>query len=149
MLHDLALEDPDFDAARAISGESGGDAIIDVGAQRVQRHPAFAVPFDTGDFRAAQSAAAGDTDAQGAKAHRGLHRALHHPAERHAAFELLGDVLGHQLGVDFGFAYLDDVEMHLVGGEFLDVGLQLFDIGALLADHYAGTGRVDGDAALL
>src|SRR6202522_801197 len=149
MLHDLALKDPDFDTARAISGESGGDAIIDVGAQRVQRHPAFAVPFDTGDFRAAQAATAGDPHAQRAKAPRGLHRALHHPAERHPALELLGDILGHQLGVDFGLADFDDVEMHFVGGEFLDVGLQLLDIGALLADHHAGTGRVDGDAALL
>src|SRR6185312_8511417 len=59
------------------------------------------------------------------------------------------DVLGHQLGVDLGLANLDDVEMYLVGGEFLDVALQLLDIGALLADHHARPGRVNGDAALL
>ena len=122
MLHDLALEDPDLDAAGAIGGESGGDAVIDVGAQRVQRHAAFAIPFDAGDFRAAQTAAAGDADAQRAQTHGGLHRALHHAAERDAALQLLGDVLGHQLGVDFRLADLDDVQMHLVGGEFLDVG---------------------------
>src|SRR6185437_12422743 len=149
MFHDLALEDPDFDAAGTIGGESGGDPIIDVSAQRVQRHPALAVPFDAGDFRAAQPAAARDADAQSAQAHRSLHRALHHPAERHAALELLGDVLGHQLGVDLGLAYLDDVQMHFIGGEFLDVGLQLLDVGTLLTDHHAGTGRVNGDAAFL
>ena len=149
MLHDLALEDPDLDAAGAIGGESGGDAIIDVGAQRVQRHAAFAIPFDAGDFGAAQTAAAGDADAERAQTHGGLHRALHHAAERDAAFQLLGDILGHQLGVDFRLADFDDVQMHFVGGEFLDVALQLVDVGALLADHHAGTGRMNGHAALL
>ena len=33
MFHDLALEDPDFDAAGAIGGESGGDTVVDVGTQ--------------------------------------------------------------------------------------------------------------------
>src|SRR4029077_10761837 len=37
MLEDLALEDPDLDAAGAEGGERGGDAVVDVGAQRVQR----------------------------------------------------------------------------------------------------------------
>ncbi len=149
MFHNLALEDPDLDAAGAIGGEGGGDAEVDVGAQRVQRHPALAIPFDTGDFGAAQAAGAGDADAQRAQAHGGLHRALHHAAEGDAAFKLLGDVLGHQLGVDLGLADLDDVEMHLVGGEFLHVILQFLDVGALLADHHAGAGRMNGDAALL
>src|ERR1051326_4521587 len=149
VLHDLALEDPDLDAAGAVGGLGGGDAIVDVGAQRVQRHAAFAVPFRAGDFSAAQPAAAIDADALGAQTHGGLHRALHHAAEGDAALELLGDVLRHQLGVDFRLADLDDVQMHLVAGVFLDFVLQLLDIGALLADHHARPRRVNGDAALL
>src|SRR6202012_1331484 len=90
VFHDLALEDPDLDAAGAIGGESGGDAEIDIGTQGVQRHAAFAIPFHARDFRAAQAARAGDADAQRAKAHGGLHRTLHHAAERDAAFQLLG-----------------------------------------------------------
>src|ERR1700740_271252 len=49
VFEDLALEYPDLDAASAIGRMRGGDAVIDVGAQRVQRHPTFAVPFEPGD----------------------------------------------------------------------------------------------------
>src|SRR5580704_234261 len=52
VLEDLALEDPHLDAAGAVGGEGGGDAVVDVGAQRVQRHPAFAIRFHAGDFGA-------------------------------------------------------------------------------------------------
>src|SRR5262249_35553558 len=38
VLHDFALEDPHLDAARAVGGERGGDAVVDIGTQRVQRH---------------------------------------------------------------------------------------------------------------
>ena len=115
VLHDLALEYPDLYAARAVGRLGGCDAVIDIGAQRVQRHAAFAIPFHAGDFRAAEPAAAGNADAERAEPHRGLNRALHHTAERHAALELLGDVFGDELGVDFWLADFDDVEMHFVG----------------------------------
>src|SRR5262245_50288477 len=45
MSEDLALEDPHLDPAHAISGVRLGLGVIDVAAQRVQRHPALAVPF--------------------------------------------------------------------------------------------------------
>src|SRR6185437_12674924 len=63
VLEDFALEDPDLDAAGAERRERGGNAIIDVGAQRVQRHPAFAIPLHPGDFGAAETARAVDTNA--------------------------------------------------------------------------------------
>src|SRR5580704_17674081 len=106
VLEDLALEDPHLDAAGAVGGEGGGDAVVDVGAQRVQRHPAFAIRFHTGDFGAAESTRAGEADALGAEPHRRLHRALHGAAERDAALELLGDRFGDQLGVELGLADL-------------------------------------------
>ncbi len=86
-------------------------AEIDVGAQRVQRHPTLAIPLGPRDFRAAEPAAAADPDALGAEPHRRLHRALHRPPEGDAPLQLLGDVLGHELGVDLGLADLDDVEV--------------------------------------
>ena len=110
VLEDLALEDPDLDAAGAIGGMGGRDAVIDVGAQRVQRHAAFAIPFETGDFRAAETARAVDADALGAETHRRLHGALHGAAERDAALELLGDRIGDQRRVDLGLAHFDDVD---------------------------------------
>src|SRR4029079_6742998 len=77
VLEDLALEDPDLDAAGAEGRERGRNAVIDVGAQRVQRHATFAVPLHAGDFRTTQTTRAVDTDALGAETHRGLHGALH------------------------------------------------------------------------
>src|SRR6476619_7485785 len=82
MAEDLALEDPHLDPAHAVSGVGGGFGVIDIAAQRVQRHTAFAVPFGARDLGAAQPAGAGDADALGAEAQRRLHRALHRAAER-------------------------------------------------------------------
>src|SRR6266702_2627935 len=120
VLEDFALEDPDLDAAGAERGERGRHAVIDIGAQRVQRHAPFAIPFHAGDFSAPETARAIDTNALGAKTHRRLHRALHRAAERNAALKLLRDRFGDQRGVELR-----------------------------LADHDAGTRRVDRHAALL
>src|SRR4030088_647199 len=149
VLEDFALEDPDLDAAGAERGERGRDAIIDIGAQRVQRHAAFAIPFHARDFGAAETARAVDTNAFGAKTHRRLHRALHGAAERDAALELLRDRFGDQRGVELGLADFDDVDDDVGGGDIGHALAQLVDVGALLADHDAGTRRVDRHAALL
>src|SRR5262249_59135162 len=55
VLHDLALEDPHFDADNAIGGLGEAVAEIDVGAQRVQRHASLAIPFHPRDLRAPQT----------------------------------------------------------------------------------------------
>src|SRR3974377_2471966 len=92
--HDLALEDPDLDADHAISGASKGGAVIDIGAQRVQRHAPLAIPLHARNLRPAESTAAIDADAERAHADRRLHRALHGAAESHAALKLLCNTLG-------------------------------------------------------
>src|SRR6202047_3278307 len=102
VLEDLALEDPHLDAAGPVGRDRGGDALVDMGAQRVQRHPAFAIPFHAGDFGAAEPARAVDADPLGAKTHRRLHRPLHGAAEGDAAFKLLADRFGDQLRVELG-----------------------------------------------
>jgi hypothetical protein len=78
-----------------------------------------------------------------------LDGALHGAAEGDPALQLLGDVLGHQLRVDLGLAHLDDVQVDVALGHGGDVGAQLLDVGALLADHHARTGGVDRHPALL
>src|SRR5690606_13991293 len=96
MLEHFALEDPHLDADHAISRLRFGNAVVDVGAQRMQRDAALAVPFGTSDVCAAETATDIDTDATGAHADRRLHGALHRTAESHAALELLGDALGNE-----------------------------------------------------
>src|SRR4029077_17594315 len=149
VLEDFALEDPDLDAAGAERRERGRHAVIDVGAQRMQGHAAFAVPFHARDLGAAQTARAVDADALGAQTHRRLHRALHGAAERDTALELLRNRFGEQRGVKLGLADFHDVD-HDIGSR--DVGnalAQLVDVGTLLADHDTRTGRVDRHPALL
>src|ERR1700722_12700152 len=149
VLEDFALEDPDLDAAGAERGERGRDAIIDVGAQRMQRHAAFAIPLHARDFGAAETARAVDADTLGAQAHRRLHGALHRAAERDTALELLRNRFGDQRGVKLGLADLDDVDDDVGGRDIGDALAQLVDVGALFADHDAGTRGVDRHAALL
>src|SRR6185437_11199547 len=84
---DFALEHPDLDAAGAIGGLGGAVAEIDIGAQRVQRHAAFAIPLHARDLGAAEAARAVDANAERAQPHGGLHRALHRAAEGDAALE--------------------------------------------------------------
>ena len=96
VLEDLALEDPHLDAAGAVGGVRGGVAVVDVGAQRVQRHAALAIPLHARDLGAAEPAAAVDADALRAEPHRRLHGALHGAAEGDAPLELLGDRLRDQ-----------------------------------------------------
>src|SRR6195952_1420434 len=149
VLKDFALEDPDLDAAGAECGERGGNAVIDIRAQRVQRHPPFAIPFHARDFGAAETARAVDTNALGAKTHRRLHRALHGTTKCDAAFKLLRDRFGDQRGVEFGLADFDDVDDDVGSRDIGNPLAQLVDVGALLADHDAGARRMDRHAALL
>src|ERR1700722_10207030 len=149
VLQDLALEDPHLDAAGAVGGEAGGDPVIHVRPQRMQRHAAFAVPLHAGDLGAAEPTRAVDADAAGTQPHRRLHRTLHGAAKGDAALELLGDRFGDQLRVELGLADLDDINDDVGLGELGDLLAQLLDVGALLADHHAGPRRLNGDAALL
>src|SRR6266436_3628613 len=63
---------------------------------------------------------------------------------RHAVIDI-----GAQRGVEFRLADFDDVDDDVGRGDIGNALAQLVDVGALLADHDAGTRRVDRHAALL
>src|SRR5215471_4792702 len=148
--HHLALVDPALDADHAVGRLGLGEAVIDVGAQGMERNAPLAVPLGARDLDTVQPSRAHDLDALGAEAHRVLHGALHRAAEHDALLELLGDRVGDQLGVDLGLADLLDVDVHHLNPEQLaQVCLQDLDVLALLADDHAGPGAVDGDAGVL
>ena len=124
-----------------------GVAVVDVGAQRVQRHPTLAVPLLARHLGATEATAALHADALGAGLHRGLHRALHRAAERDAAGELVGDALRDERGVELGLLDLLDVEVDLrVAGDLEQPGAQAVGLGAAATDHDARTRGVDVDA---
>src|SRR5438094_1966101 len=141
----LALEDPHLDADRSVRRVGGGQSVIDVGPQRVERHPTVPVPLAPRDLATAQPAGAGDPDAVGAEPQRGRHRLLHGAAERDALLQLERDVLGDELGVELGVDDLLDVEVDLLAGPHLQLVLQLLDLRALATDDDARPRRVDGD----
>jgi hypothetical protein len=114
----------------------------------VQRHTAFAIPLHTRDFRTTEATGAVDPDALGTQAHRGLHGTLHGTAEGDAALELVRDVFGNQLGVDFRLADLDDVQVDVRTGHLGQFAAELLDIGALLADNNPRTGGMNGHPRL-
>src|SRR6056297_271508 len=149
VLHDLTLEDPDLDADDAIGGCRLDIGIIDIGAQRVQRHPTLAIPFGPGDFGAAKTPRDVDPDTQGPHPHGVLHGALHRTTEGHTTLKLLRDAVTHQGSIKLGLAHLDDVEMQLAVGHLRQLLAQRLDIRAFLADDDAGARGVDRDAALL
>src|SRR3546814_1218026 len=63
-VEDLALVDPGLDADDSVGGLGLGEAVIDVGAQGMQRHAAFAIPLRTRDLGAVEAAGDVDLDAQ-------------------------------------------------------------------------------------
>src|SRR5690606_10853941 len=149
MLKDLALAYPNLDAADTIGGLCLCRAVINVGAQRVKRNAAFAVPFGTSDFRTAKTTGAVDTNAFGSKPHRGLNCTLHGATESNAAPKLLSDRLRDETSIDFRLAHFNDVQVHFALGHLTDLATQLLDVRALLADDQARTGSVDRHAAVL
>src|ERR1700744_5674105 len=78
---DLALEHPHLHAAGAIRGLRCGEAVVDVRARRVHRHPTLTIPLNPGDSGAPEAPATVDPDPLGAEPHGRLHRPLHRAAE--------------------------------------------------------------------
>src|SRR5215469_13851159 len=139
----FALVDPDLDPDPAERGPRLVEAVVDVGAQRVQRHAAFAVELRPRHFRAAEPARALHPDAPRAALHGRLHGLAHGPAERHPAGQLLSHALRDKLGVRLGVLHLEDVELDLLAGELLQVAADPVGFGAAPSDDDARPRGVD------
>src|SRR5215475_9642213 len=119
----VALVDPDLDADPAERRAGLVHPVVDVRPQRVQRHPTLAVELRPGHLRSAQPAGALHPDALYSRAlQRRLHGLAHGPAEAHPARQLLGHALRDQLRVRLGVLHLENVELHLLAGELLQLG---------------------------
>src|SRR3954469_4019362 len=143
----VALVDPHLDADAAEGGPGLVQAVVDVRAKRVQRHPALAVELRPAHLRAAETAGALHPDALDLRAALSrLHGLAHGPPEADAAGELLGDTLRDELGVGLGVLDLKDVELHLLAGELLQLTPDAVRLGAAAADDDPRPGGVDVDA---
>src|SRR3954469_2890376 len=143
--HDLALVDPGLDADPAEGRLRLDEAVVDVGADRVQRDAALGVRLRTAHLGAARPPAALHLDPLRSGADRGGERALHRAAEAHAVLELLGDRLRDELRVELGPLDLVDVDVHGLVGHAVDVLAERVDLDAGLPDHDPGPRGVDVD----
>src|SRR5580704_15771605 len=71
---DFPFVDPAFHSDHSIGGARLGEAVVDVGAQGMQRQPALQVPFRARDFVAVQPSAYADLDSFAAKTQRRIHQ---------------------------------------------------------------------------
>src|SRR5262249_32520044 len=102
-------------------------------------------PFRAGDFRAVQPPGYSNLDAERAEALRLVDRLAHRPAERHALLQLLRDLFGLELGVQFGLLNLTDVDQDFAARAPADLLLQLVNLRAFAPDDDARPRRVDDD----
>src|SRR5262249_37039115 len=97
--HHLSLVDPTFDADTA-GGRTGlEEAVVDVRAQRVERHAPIGIALGPRHLGPAEPTRYLDLDPFGAGAHRRGQRPFHRPPERDPVLELLGDRLSDEFGV--------------------------------------------------
>ncbi len=110
----------------------------------MQRDTSLLVGFATGHFGAAHTAGYLNLDTLGPHAHGRCDGGLHGTTVRYAAFELTGDVVGNDHRIHFRTLHLEDVDLHLLAGEFLELLFQFVDLLAALADDDTRTCGGDG-----
>src|SRR6516164_2904847 len=84
----LTAKNPRFDADDAVGRAGLCKTVTDIGAQGVQRHSPFTIPFGARDFRSAQSTRALDSHALGPHTHGPRDAFFHGTPERNPAFQL-------------------------------------------------------------
>src|SRR5918997_2005093 len=144
---DVTLVEPHLHADAAEGRAGLVDAVVDVRAQRVQRHTTLAVELRTAHLRAAEATGALHPDPLDLRAAlRRLHGLAHGAAEADAAGQLLGHGLRDELGVGLGVLDLEDVQLHLLAGELLQLSPDAVGLGTATADDDARSSGVDVDA---
>ncbi len=124
------------------------EAVVDVGAQRVQRDATVRVPLGPRHFGTTETTGDLDLDALGAGAHRAGERALHRAAEGNPVLQLLGDRLRDEARIKLGPLDLKNVDLDLLAGDPVQVATQLVDLGPGLADDDPRPRRMDVDLDL-
>src|SRR5215467_7450918 len=141
----LTLVQPHLDADLAVRRVGFGEAVVDVGAQRLERQLPVQVPLRARDLSAVQPARHTHLDSAGAKPQSRLDGFAHRSTEGDALFELHGHRLGDELAVQLGFLDLLDVDEDRPVRALLDFLFELVDFRTLAADDDAGPRGVDVD----
>src|SRR5687768_9191433 len=144
-VENLAAVNPALDADHAVGRVRLGEAVVDVGAQRVQGEPALQVPLGAGDLRAVQAARDLDLDALPAEPEGLLDGLAHGAAEGDALLQLLRDLLGLKLRVELRLVHFLNRDEDFAARPGGDVGLELVNLRPLAPDDDAGPRGVDDE----
>jgi hypothetical protein len=106
----LALVHPTLDADDAVCRMRFGEAVVDVGAQCVQRKLPVQIPFRPRDFGSIQSARHAHLDTLATEPLRRIYRLSHRSPECNALFQLEGNRFRNQLRIQFRFVNFLDVD---------------------------------------
>src|SRR5207237_354499 len=119
------------------------EAVVDVGAQRVERNATVGVALGAGHLGAAEATGHLDLHALRARPDGGGERSLHRAPEGDAVLELLRNRLGDQLGVELRALDLENVHLDRLLGHAVELAAKRVDLGAGLPDHDSGARGVD------
>ena len=139
----LTVADPDLDTKAADLRVRDSECVVDVCTESMERGTSFLEHLAAGHFGAADAAADLDLDALGTHAHGGGDGHLDGAAIADAAFDLTGDAVSDDVGVNLGALDLEDVDLDILLGDLLELLLEHVDLLAALADDDTRTGRVD------
>src|SRR5581483_5662489 len=146
---DFAFINPCLHANHAISRAGLGEAVFNVGAQRVEREAALQVPLGTRDFIAVQATADAHLDSLAAEAQGGIDGLAHRAPEADAFFQLQRNGFGHKLSIQLGLVNFLNIDVNLAVRPLLKLLLQLVDLSSLAADDDSRARRLDDDAQLV
>ena len=123
----------------------GNECIVDVGTQGVQGGTALLEHLAAAHLGTVQTALDLDLDALCTHAHRAGDSHLDGTAIGDLALDLMSDVSGHELCVEFGALNLVNVDLNVLVGEFDEFLLEGLNVGTLLTDDDTGACGADGD----
>src|SRR5262249_15836894 len=135
----LTFVDPHLHPDYAVGSTRFAEAILDIGAKRVQRKAALQVPLGAGDFISIQTAGDANLNPLATEAQSGVDSFAHGATKAHALFKLQRNRFRDQLRVELRLVHLHDVDEDITIGALLQLALQLVNLSAFAADDDAGT----------
>jgi len=121
----VAVVDPHLDTDVSLGGGRLGETVIHLGAKGPEGNRPQHATFAAGHFRPAQTPRQLDANATRTTTHGGFHGPLQGAAEALPLLELIGDILGHQLGIDLGIGHFDRFDINQAVGEILKLNASI------------------------
>ena len=143
--HLVSAVNPDLNADHAERRMGFSKTVVYIRAQRVKRQPSLQIPLGARDLRPVQTSRHSYLDSLSPEALGIFDGPPHRSPESDSLLQLLSDLLGLKLRVEFGLVNLLNVYIDLAAGSLFDLALELIDLRPFTADDDAGSRGVDDD----